>query len=414
MNNRLVSVDVFRGITIMLMTLVNNPGDWGNVVFPFLHAEWHGCTPTDLVFPFFLFIVGVTTVLASPEPSFDKEKFLRISVRALRIFALGLFLNFFSKINVFGLDGYALLTVRLLFTALVYYLLLTKYDLKKQLYAVVTLLFIMFFLAYFPVAGFENVRIPGVLQRIAIVYFIVAILYNNFSVKVLVGIALVLLLGYWAAMALIPVDGLTGLYEKDINVAAHFDRIFLKGHMWATSKTWDPEGLFSTFPAIVTGLLGVFAGKLLLSNKTQGDKVNYLIYVGLGLVVLGYFWHKIFPINKALWTSSYVVYVGGMASLLLALIYYVVEQLNIKFWTKPFLIFGVNPMLVFFFSGIIPRVFSMIKIKGKGLQEFVYQDILSTTFTDPKMASLSWAVLYLLFWFAILAVFYRKKIFVKV
>jgi predicted acyltransferase len=414
MNNRLDSIDVFRGITIMLMTLVNNPGDWGHVVSPFLHAEWHGCTPTDLVFPFFLFVVGVTTVLASPEPSFDKHKFMKIAVRGLRIFTLGLFLNFFSSIHLFGLEGFGLLAVRLLIVALVYYLLLTKYELKMQLYAVLALLFILFFLAYFPVSGFENVRIPGVLQRIAIVYFVVALLYNYFSIKVLAGISVVLLLGYWAAMALIPIDGLTGLFDKDINVAANFDRIFLSGHMWASSKTWDPEGIFSTFPAIVTGLLGVFAGKLLLSNKSQGDKVNYLIYSGLGLVVIGYFWHKVFPINKALWTSSYVVYVGGLASLLLALIYYVVEQVGLKFWTKPFLIFGVNPMLVFFFSGIFPRVFSMIKIKGLGLQEYVYQNILSTTFTDPKMASLSWAILYLLFWFAILAVFYRKKIFVKV
>jgi predicted acyltransferase len=215
-------------------------------------------------------------------------------------------------------------------------------------------------------------------------------------------------------MALIPVDGLTGLFEKDINVAAKIDRIFLTGHMWASSKTWDPEGLFSTFPAIATGLLGVFTGKLMLSEKSESDKVNYLIYAGLVLVALGYFWHKIFPINKALWTSSYVLYAGGLASLLLALVYFVVEQLAIKFWIKPFLIFGVNPMLVFFFSGIIPRVFTMIKIEGLGLQEYIYQNSLAPTFSDPKMASLSWAILYLLLWFAILAVCYRKKIFVKV
>jgi predicted acyltransferase len=414
MKNRLDSIDIFRGITIMLMTLVNNPGDWGNIVAPFRHAEWHGCTPTDLVFPFFLYIVGVTTVLASPEPGFNSNKFLKISVRTLRIFALGLFLNFFSKINLFGLESHALLAIRLVFVALVYYLLLTKYDLKRQLYAVLGLLFVLFFLTYFPVSGFEGVRMPGVLQRIAIVYFVVALLYNNFSLKALVGITAFLLIGYWAAMALIPVDGLTGLFEKDINVAAKIDRIFLTGHMWASSKTWDPEGLFSTFPAIATGLLGVFTGKLMLSEKSESDKVNYLIYAGLVLVALGYFWHKIFPINKALWTSSYVLYAGGLASLLLALVYFVVEQLAIKFWIKPFLIFGVNPMLVFFFSGIIPRVFTMIKIEGLGLQEYIYQNSLAPTFSDPKMASLSWAILYLLLWFAILAVCYRKKIFVKV
>ncbi|MFT5885522.1 MAG: putative acyltransferase [Arcticibacterium sp.] len=413
MKNRLTSIDIFRGMTLMLMTLVNNPGDWGNVITPFLHAEWHGCSPTDLVFPYFLFIVGITTVLASPEPSFDKNRFLKISVRGLRIFTLGLFLNFFSKIQLFGLEGYGLLAIRLVFVALVYYLLLTKYDLKKQLYAVLSVLGALLFLAYWPVSGFEEVRVPGVLQRIAIVYFVVAILYNKFSLKVLGAIALILLLGYWAAMALIPIDGVSGVFDKDVNVAAAFDRIFLEGHMWASSKTWDPEGLFSTIPAIVTGILGVFVGKFLIGEKSKTDKMNYLVLAGVVLVAIGYFWHKVFPINKALWTSSYVVYTAGLATLVLAIIYFLVEQLESKFWIKPFLIFGVNPILIFFFSGIIPRVFSSIKIGSESLQPFVYRN-LSTVFTDLKYASLAWAVLYLLFWFLILAWFYRKKIFVKV
>ncbi|WP_341226590.1 DUF5009 domain-containing protein [uncultured Arcticibacterium sp.] len=414
MKKRLPSIDVFRGITVMLMTLVNNPGDWGNVVSPFLHAPWHGCTPTDLVFPFFLFVVGITTVLASPEPSFDKTTFLKITVRALRIFSLGLFLNFFSKIHLFGLEGYSLLMVRLIFVALVYYLLLTKYDLKRQLYVVLGFLAILFTLAFLPVSGFENVRIPGVLQRIGLVYFVVAILYNKFSLKVLAGICVVLLLGYWAAMALVPIDGVTSVFDKDVNVAAAFDRIFLSGHMWASSKTWDPEGLFSTLPAFATGLIGVFIGTLLTKEKYDKERVNYLIYVGLALVVVGFFWNKAFPINKALWTSSYVLYTAGLATLLMALIYFVVEERDIKFWIKPFLIFGVNPMLIFFFSGIIPRVLSTVKIDGVGFQQYVYSNGLVPIFADPKYASLSWAILYLLFWFAVLAVFYRKKIFVKV
>jgi len=413
MKNRLASIDIFRGMTLMLMTLVNNPGDWGNVIPLFLHAEWHGCSPTDLVFPYFLFIVGITTVLASPEPSFDKNRLLKISVRGLRIFTLGLFLNFFSKIQFFGLEGYGLLAIRLVFVALVYYLLLTKYDLRKQLYAVLSVLGVLLFLAYWPVSGFEEVRVPGVLQRIAIVYFVVAILYNKFSLKVLGAIALILLLGYWAAMALIPIEGVSGVFDKDVNVAAAFDRMFLEGHMWASSKTWDPEGLFSTLPAIVTGILGVFVGKFLIGEKSKTDKMNYLVFAGVVLVAIGYFWHKVFPINKALWTSSYVVYTAGLATLVLAIIYFLVEQLESKFWTKPFLIFGVNPILLFFFSGIIPRVFSTIKIGSESLQPFVYRN-LSTVFTDLKYASLAWAVLYLLFWFLILAWFYKKKIFVKV
>ncbi len=412
MKERLISVDIFRGITIMLMTIVNNPGDWGNVFPPLLHAKWHGATPTDMVFPFFLFIVGVSIVLASPNPEFTNDSFKKLLVRSLRIFTLGLFLNFFSKIQLFGLESYGLLAIRLVITGIVAYLLLTNYDRQKQLYAVLAVLIIMLLLAYLA-EPFSDVRIPGVLQRIAIVYFIVALLYNKVSLKVMAGIGVVLLLGYWAAMALIPVNGVTGNFAANENVAAMIDRVFLEGHMWSSSKTWDPEGLFSTIPAVGTGILGVFAG-LVLTKKRSQNGWDLLIYGGLALVLLGFGWNKLFPINKALWTSSFVVYTAGLACLSLALIQYLTETVKWEGWTKPFIIFGVNPMLVFFFSGIIPRVLSTIKVSGKGFQEFVYKDVLNSIFENAKMASLSWAILYLVFWFLILLWFYRKKIIVKV
>ncbi|MCR9062955.1 MAG: DUF5009 domain-containing protein [Cytophagales bacterium] len=412
MKERLISVDIFRGITIMLMTIVNNPGDWGNVFPPLLHAKWHGATPTDMVFPFFLFIVGVSIVLASPNPEFTNDSFKKLLVRSLRIFTLGLFLNFFSKIQLFGLESYGLLAIRLVITGIVAYLLLTNYDRQKQLYAVLAVLIIMLLLAYLA-EPFSDVRIPGVLQRIAIVYFIVALIYHKVSLKVMAGIGVVLLLGYWAAMALIPVNGVTGNFAANENVAAMIDRVFLEGHMWSSSKTWDPEGLFSTIPAVGTGILGVFAG-LVLTKKRSQNGWDLLIYGGLALVLLGFGWNKLFPINKALWTSSFVVYTAGLACLSLALIQYLTETVKWEGWTKPFIIFGVNPMLVFFFSGIIPRVLSTIKVSGKGFQEFVYKDVLSSIFENAKMASLSWAILYLVFWFLILLWFYRKKIIVKV
>ncbi len=412
MKERLISVDIFRGITIMLMTIVNNPGDWGNVFPPLLHAKWHGATPTDMVFPFFLFIVGVSIVLASPNPEFTNDSFKKLLVRSLRIFTLGLFLNFFSKIQLFGLESYGLLAIRLVITGIVAYLLLTNYDRQKQLYAVLAVLIIMLLLAYLA-EPFSDVRIPGVLQRIAIVYFIVVLLYHKVSLKVMAGIGVVLLLGYWAAMALIPVNGVTGNFAANENVAAMIDRVFLEGHMWSSSKTWDPEGLFSTIPAVGTGILGVFAG-LVLTKKRSQNGWDLLIYGGLALVLLGFGWNKLFPINKALWTSSFVVYTAGLACLSLALIQYLTETVKWEGWTKPFIIFGVNPMLVFFFSGIIPRVLSTIKVSGKGFQEFVYKDVLSSIFENAKMASLSWAILYLVFWFLILLWFYRKKIIVKV
>lgn len=412
MKERLVSVDVFRGLTIMLMTIVNNPGDWGNVYSPLLHAEWHGCTPTDLVFPFFLFIVGVSIVLASPKEEGRKTDFSKIATRSLRIFGLGLFLNFFSKIQLFGLEGYALLTVRLLITAVVVWLLLTKYDPKKQLIAAVATVGLMFILAY-TTEMFGDVRIPGVLQRIALVYFVVVLLYQKVSLKGMIVSAAVLLLGYWAAMAFIPVNGVTGNFAADENVAAMIDRIFLEGHMWSQSKTWDPEGLFSTFPAVVTGILGVFGG-LAITSKIGGQKGwLYLVYGGLVSVVLGLVWHTVFPINKALWTSSYVLLVGGLAALCLAALQYISVLLKSEGWTKPFVIFGVNPMLVFFFSGIIPRVLSDIKVGGQGLQAYIYEHILGFI-SDPKLHSFSWALFYLIFWFLVLLWFWRKKIIVKV
>ncbi|MGR3811112.1 acyltransferase family protein [Jiulongibacter sp. NS-SX5] len=411
MKERLISVDVFRGLTVMLMTLVNNPGDWGNVYPPLLHASWHGCTPTDLVFPFFLFIVGVTTVLASPADG-SKPDITKIFIRALRIFGLGLYLNFFSKIQLFGLEGYALLAVRLLITAVVVYLLLTKYEKRLQLISAVAVVGLMFFLAY-GFEHFQNVRIPGVLQRIAIVYLIVSLLYRSLSLKMIAFIGLVLLLGYWAAMMLIPVNGELGNLEANENVAAMIDRVFLSGHMWSQSKTWDPEGLFSTLPAIGTGILGLFAGLIISGRLLKDKKWRTLLYAGFALVLFGYLWHQVFPINKALWTSTFVLFTAGLACVSLVLIQFIAEKTKGEQWATPFLIFGVNPMLVFFFSGIIPRVLSSIKVGDQGLQGYIYDHVLGFI-SDPKLHSLSWALFYLVFWSLILLWFWRKKIYVKV
>ncbi|UBM57343.1 DUF5009 domain-containing protein [Marinilongibacter aquaticus] len=407
MKERIVSVDIFRGLTVMLMTVVNNPGSWNSIYPPLEHAEWHGCTPTDLVFPSFLFIVGMSTVFAR------KSDITSIAIRGLRIFNLGIFLNFFSKIHVFGLEGTPLLIVRLLITALAFYLFLTEYN-KKWQFIVALGSFVLFFVLAFSTEMFSQVRIPGVLQRIALVYFIVALLYQSFSNKGLIIIGLGILLGYWAIMALIPIDGVTGNFEPDVNVAANFDRIFLSGHMWASSKTWDPEGLLSTLPAIGTALLGIFMGQLLLKSREESEKLNQMIYFGLGFVIVGYLWNYLFPINKALWTSSYVLYAGGLATLSVALIQLAVEQFGKGAWTKPFIIFGVNPMFVFFLSGILPRVWGNFHIGEKSFQPYIVDELLNPLFSDPKMASLSWALLYLLFWFIILTILHRKRIIIKV
>ena len=407
----------------MLMTIVNNPGDWGAIYAPLEHAEWHGCTPTDLVFPFFLFIVGISTVLSMPVKKFDKSVLARIITRALRIFLLGLSLNFFSKIHLGSLEGIPLMLVRLVFTAIITVSLLGEYDRKKQLYVAVGLFILMMILCFGCFEDFASVRIPGVLQRIAVVYLIVSIIYamTNTTMQIVIGLAC--LLGYWALMALVDVPNVgVANFEKGTNLAAWLDNYLLSGHLWATSKTWDPEGILSTVPAIGTGLAGVFTGKLLTNDFPKNKKVVYLLSAGVIGVMIGTIWNDVFPINKALWTSSYVCYAAGIALLVLGVLYFIIDVLNFDVWTKPFVIFGVNPMLVFFFSGIIPRVLNMIKITQPenlenptaGLVSWLYNHWIVPFFTEPKNASLAGALIYLLIWFVILVLFDRKKMIFKV
>ena len=422
MKQRLTSLDVFRGMTIMLMTIVNNPGDWGNIYPPLEHAEWHGCTPTDLVFPFFLFIVGISSVLSMPIKRFDASTFERIVTRTLRIFLLGLFLNFYSKIHIGELTGLPLMLIRLGFAALITMALLGDYDKRKQVFIAVGLFVLMMILA-FVAEDFKEVRIPGVLQRIAIVYLIVSVLYatTNTSTQIIVG--LVCLLGYWALMALVPVPGVgPANFDKGTNLAAWLDNLLLPGHLWATSKTWDPEGILSTIPAIGTGIAGLLTGKLLTNNFDKNKRAVYLLTAGVAGVMIGFLWDTVFPINKALWTSSFVLYTAGWALLVLGTLYFVIDVIRFDFWTKPFVIFGVNPMVVFFFSGIIPRALNAIKIpvadkspeESPGLISWIYEHGIAPLFTEPKNASLAGALVYVLIWFVILWFFYRRKLIFKV
>ncbi len=423
MKERLTSLDVFRGLTIMLMTIVNNPGDWGNIYAPLEHAEWHGCTPTDLVFPFFLFIVGISTVLAMPVKKFDRSVLEKILTRGLRIFLLGLSLNFFSKIHIASLEGVPLMLVRLAFTALITILLLGDYDRKKQLYVAIGLFSLLMILSFGGFEAFASVRVFGVLQRIALVYLVVSVLYatTNTTTQIIVGLAC--LLGYWALMALVDVPNVGAAnLEKGTNLAAWLDNYLLPGHLWASAKTWDPEGILSTIPAIGTGLAGVFTGKILTNDFPKNKKAIYLLSAGVLGVMIGLLWHEVFPINKALWTSSYVIYTAGLALLVLGVLYFVIDVLGFDIWTRPFVIFGVNPMLVFFFSGIIPRALNMIKIAQPenlktpetGLVAWLYGHWIMPFFSEPKNASLAGALIYLLIWFVILVLFDRKKMIFKV
>ncbi|MEY4309613.1 MAG: hypothetical protein RL422_1816 [Bacteroidota bacterium] len=403
-NKRLLSIDIFRGLTVILMTIVNNPGDWGHIYAPLEHAEWHGYTLTDLVFPSFLFIVGISTVLSKPS----EDQLLKIFKRALRIFLLGLSLSFFSKIKA----GDYTLFLRLLAMALATVAFLGDYPLRRQFWVALGAFVLMIGLCFSGLTDFEHVRIPGVLQRIAVVYLLVSLLHAYTSLRVQIGVFIASIAGYWALMHFVDVPGIGAAnLEVNKNLAAWLDNYLLEGHLWATSKTWDPEGILSTLPAVATGLAGLFAGRYL-----QGSPMASVLFAaGAISLVLGTIWGWYFPINKALWTSSYVLVAAGWDLLLLGVLQATVHSAIItdRYW-KPVLIFGMNPMLVFFFSGIIPRVLGMIKIGDEGLTIWIYSQGIEPLFTDKINASLAGALIYVLIWAAILFFFDARKRYYKV
>ncbi|WP_395049563.1 acyltransferase family protein [Flavobacterium sp.] len=419
---RLTSLDVFRGFTIMMMTIVNNPGSWSSIYPPLEHAEWNGCTPTDLVFPFFIFIMGTAIPFAMPAKVFGPATFNKIMVRSLRIFCLGLFLNFFSKIELFGLEGIALLIGKLVLTFAVAYALLGTFSTKIKMVLAFSVLGILLFLAYSGIEAYQDVRIPGVLQRIGIVYFFTSLVYLKANLKTQILVVASLLLIYWGLMTLVPIPGIGAAnLEKGTNLSAYIDGLFLKNHMWSQSITWDPEGILNTIPAIASGIMGMLIGQVLNQSLPKLEIVKKMSVIGLVLVILGLIWNIVFPINKSLWTSSHVIYTAGLASLCLSLLYYIIEIADYKKWTKLFLIWGVNPMIVFFFSGIIPRVLTMIKVEHPGIpneplgfQSYFYNYGITPYFVNPMNASLAYALIYAIFWSFILWILYKNKLIFKV
>ncbi len=426
---RIISLDLLRGITIMMMVLVNNPGSWGNIFAPLEHAEWNGCTPTDLVFPFFIFILGAAVPLAIITKVLNQQTFLKILTRSLRIISLGLFLAFYGKIEIFDLTGYPLLFSKLIITAIAAYILLGNFEQKIKLYLVLALFSIFMFLAFSGIEAYREVRLPGVLQRIGVVYFFTSLIYLKTEIKGQIIAVAVLLLGYWATMTLIPVpDFRPANLDKGTNLAGWIDNFLLENHLWSFSKTWDPEGILSTIPAIASGIIGLLLGQLLNSTLDKKDKVTKMFLIGLALIVLGLIWNPFFPMNKSLWTSSFVLYTAGFASLFLAIFYYLIDVKGYKTWTTPILIWGVNPMIVFFLSGILPRVITSIKVSNPkyfsgnledipqeiSVQEYLNKYCILPYFDDPKVASLMWALLNISFWSVVLWYFYKKKMFFKV
>lgn len=420
--DRLISLDVFRGLTILLMTIVNNPGSWATVYPPLLHSVWNGCTPTDLVFPFFIFIMGVAVSFAMPTKTYDSTTFTKIMTRSLRMVCLGIFFNFFGKIQLFGLEGIPLVVGRLIITAAVGYALMGNFNSKLKTYLAVFIFAVYLILAYSGIEAYQNVRLPGVLQRIGLVYFIISLLYLKTTQRTQLLVAIGLLLGYWTLLTLVPEPGfeITNL-EKGTNLAAWVDNLLLKGHMWEVTKTWDPEGILSGIPAIATGLIGLLIGQLLNSPSLKIEKAKKMTIIGAILISLGLLWNVIFPINKALWTSSYVLYTAGLATLTLSILYYCIDIANYKKGTQLFLVWGVNPMIVFFLSEIIPQALAMISFQNPktameqiNLLDYLYVFGVLPFFNNPMTASLTFALIYVGLWTFLLAYFYKNKMYFKV
>ena len=329
-NKRVPSVDIFRGATILLMILVNTPGTWSAVYAPFLHAPWHGYTLTDLVFPFFLFIVGVSISLSYKDKKLKPPVFLKLSKRSLKLIGLGLFLGSFTISFPF-------------------------------------------------IEDFESIRFPGVLQRIGLVFFFTSITYllgSKRSTALIIGI---ILLAYWLWMGFLPIEGVAPTYERAVNNWANFiDLKLLGSHMW--KPDYDPEGILSTLPAIATALLGTLAGDILRSNTYQ--KASLLFISGIVLLGLGHLLDLSFPINKALWSSSFVLVTAGWANLVLGTLFYLREVKKLTFG-RVFSKVGSNAIAIYFTSSFITKLFYLIPFNESSIHGALFETIYLHQGIDP-------------------------------
>ena len=360
MSQRLISLDFFRGVTIAAMIVVNDPGSWSYVFPPLRHADWHGVTPTDLVFPFFLFIVGISIVLSlSKVKGTSKPIYFKIIKRALILFSIGIFLALFPNFDI------------------------------------------------------PDVRIAGVLQRIALVYFFCSFIYLRSGKSQQIWIGIFCLIIYWFLMTHIPFgDSIAGLLEPGNNFAAWVDSFITPGRLY--QKTWDPEGFFSTIPAIATGISGMFCGHLILNkSKSLKDKIINMYLAGSIAICFGMLWDFSFPINKHIWTSSYVLFSSGLAMLFFASCVWIIDYKKTISYTKFGIVFGSNAIFAYILHSILGGVFRIPLINGNGIQQ-VWMNLGLSTSIDPQIFSLFWALFYTFIIYIIIYQLYIRKIFIKI
>jgi len=364
-NNRLVSLDIFRGLTVAFMIIVNTPGSWDYVYSPLRHAKWNGCTPTDLVFPFFLFIVGVSSWYSLKKYGHEitSGSVLRILRRTVTIFAIGLLLAIFPY---FGRD-------------------------------------------------YSTLRIMGVLQRIAIAYGIASFLCLTIRRDYLWIVVAVILLLYWALLAFF---GGAEPYSLEDNFVRKVDIAILgTNHLYkGFGIPFDPEGLLSTLPAVGTVIIGYYTGELIGKKSASGKMVLKLILLGAASAGLGLLWNLIFPINKPLWTSSYVLFTAGLAMVLLSLIYLIADVWKLQKWGAFFMIFGMNALFAYFLAGIWTRLMLFIKISSGGskitLYTWFYEKV-CVPVAGQMNGSLLFAIIQVLLIWALALILYRKKILIR-
>jgi len=364
-SGRLVSLDIFRGLTVAFMIIVNTPGSWKYVFPPLRHSVWHGCTPTDLVFPFFLFIVGISMWFSMKKygHELNGSSFLRIVRRTVSIFALGLLLNF---------------------------LVLSGKDIS-------------------------TLRIMGVLQRIALSYFAGTLICMSVRRDYLWIVTAALLLIYWVILGLF---GGPAPYSLEGNAVLMVDKLILgSNHLYNDyGIPFDPEGLLSTIPAVCTVIIGYFVGELVGKGSSPGKGILKIMVIGVSLIGLGLLWNKFFPINKPLWTSSYVLYTAGMAMVILSIIYWLADILKFRKWGLFFMVFGTNALFSYVIAGVWAGLLTLIRIPvdghGISLYTWFYEKI-CVPVAGNMGGSLMFAVFQMLLVWFIALILYRKKVMIR-
>lgn len=377
-SQRLLALDILRGITIAGMILVNNPGSWSHMYAPLAHAPWHGLTPTDLIFPFFMFIMGISTFISMRkfEFKFSWSLFVKIIRRTVVIFAIGLAIAWFSRL-CYGLAG------------------------GKSLIEAVN--------------SFDTIRILGVMPRLALCYCFASLIVLALKCRHILWVVATLLIGY----GVILLCG-NGLVFSEDNIVSIIDRAVLGvDHMYkdtvdGVKLALDPEGLLSTIPSIAHVLIGFWAGMKMMEVKDINMRVNRLFIIGAILMFVGFLFDYAIPINKKLWTPTFAIVTCGLASTLLALLIWIIDIKGYKKWCRFFEAFGINPLFMYVLGGVLGILFATIKIGGTSIKGLIYNDFLLNLLGDATLASCIYAIIFIAINWSIGYVLYKNKIYIKI